>query len=219
MCYFHALRVSFSLARSHAHCTSPYLHACTFIHFTRYILTEHKISINQMHTIYGYLCDMFISWQNDMTVTVTLFYYVYADFSFASLQSHCVQHWLWCFVCIDIYVSIFFCMCMDRIGATVNIIIIHNGFCVQWIGNLKMKALEINHHFTFLMHACMLLLLVSFSFISRCFTEQTNTIKQANMIYMRPNTIYISNHYDIECEKRKIFIYDDDIFTQATDPY
>lgn len=46
-----------------------------------------------------------------------------------------------------------------------------------------MKALEINHHFTVLMHACMPSLLL---------LNKTNTNEQANMIYMRPNTIYIS---------------------------
>lgn len=77
--------------------------------------------------------------------------------------------------------------------------------CNGW--NLKMKALEINHHFTFLMHACMhaaACCFFPFSFSSRC-AEQTNKIW---FICETKNNIHI--------KKKKIANM---IFTQATDPY
>lgn len=131
-----------------------------------------------MHTIYGTLLyTMMFIYHGKMT-RLEFIVSVYAEFFFIAFFFYLLNHST---ALADILSTLkllhILCMYESNRG---NCQYDNNNtqwtVCNGW--NLKMKALEINHHFTFLMHACMhaaARCFFPFSFSSRC-AEQTNKI-------------------------------------------
>lgn len=177
---------------------------CMHAFILRYILTKHKISINQMHAIYGAVCALFKR-LFDMSGFVSLF--EYADFSLRSITVHKHRHW--CFVC-----------------ACVRVLAIHmnRGNCqyhknhTQWIGVCNEWEIWKWRRFE-------LIIILQFSCMHACHRCLSHSFEQNKYKETSKYDLYETKHNIHIKKKKKIWyrIYKKlwwwYVFAQATDPY